>query len=487
MLPPKIKTRFQAMKRAALLEIVARHTPEQLLNSSLRRVPNVVRRALRDSKAWRVLLNEAGLQRVRHIDGAALLRQLPVVEKATLFERFSVDELLASSVSPSDLASVLTSSGHGGRSFAFGLISRAQAKGAAGAIDVALQQAFGIDNKTTLLLNCLPMGVGFTSDTVCIADVSVREDMALAILSKAAPLFDQIILCIDPLFGKRLLDYSKEMGFDWSALRTHVILGEETFSEEFRSYLAASLGAAIDSSDANATVIGSSMGVGELGLNLFFETSETIEMRRALHKLDRDRVLPTFFCFNPLRTLVEVHQPDSDGIGDLVVTMLDLDAPIPMLRYRTGDKARWVTTSDTEQLPLPLQASIAKLPLPVIAVVGRERDQVQPDWHVDHFKGLLYRTPEIADHLSGAFRISNSDGFRWELQMAQHCRLSPEIVTEQLRELTQATAEKQGRAVPEIMCVPFERFPYGMNLDYERKFRYHLASGNRPGNRPGDR
>lgn len=473
---PSVTSRFRALKRAALLEIIARHNPGQLLESSLRRLPNAVRRAMRESRAWKTLLSEAGLGPVRKVDPATLLRQLPVVEKSTLFERFTVKELLARDVSPAELSGVLTSSGHGGRSFAFGLISRAQAKGAAAGIDIALQQAFGIDNRSTLLLNCLPMGVGFTSDTVCIANVSVREDMALAILRKAAPLFEQVILCIDPLFGKRLLDYSKEAGFDWSALKTHVVLGEETFSEEFRSYLATTLGAAIDSEDPEAAVIGSSMGVGELGLNLFFETSETIEMRRTLHRQDPDRVLPTFFCFNPLRTLVEVHQPDSSGVGDLVVTLLDADTPIPMLRYRTGDRARWVTSADTEVLPTALQDAMAKLPLPVIALTGRDRDQIRPGWHVDHFKGLLYRLPEVADCLSGAFRVTQDAGYRWELQLARHCALAPEAVSEQLSGLTAAHAAMHNTEAPEVVCYSFERFPYGMNLDYERKFRYYPGS-----------
>lgn len=473
---PSVKSRFQALKRAALLEVIARHNPEQLLGSSLRRLPNAVRRAMRESRAWNILLSEAGIQPVRKVDPAVLLRQLPLVEKSTLFERFTVEELLADDVPPRELAGVLTSSGHGGLFFAFGLTSRAQAKGASAGIDIALQQAFGIDNHSTLLLNCLPMGVGFSSEAVCIANVSVREDMALAILRKAAPLFDQVILCIDPLFGKRLLDYSREAGFDWSALKTHAILGEETFSEEFRSYLATTLGAAIDSGDPDAAVIGSSMGVGELGLNLFFETSETIEMRRTLHRLDPDRVLPTFFCFNPLRTLVEVHQPDSSGVGDLVITLLDADTPIPMLRYRTGDKARWVNSTDTEVLPASLQAAMAKLPLPVIALVGRDRDQIQPGWHVDHFKGLLYRLPEVADCLSGAFRVSQEEGFRWELQLARHCRLAPDVVAEQLHTLAQSYAERHNAPSPEVVCFPFELFPYGMNLDYERKFRYYPGS-----------
>lgn len=468
-----LRSRLNAAKRAVLLGLVVRQTPQALMDASLRKLPRLVSRAAQKSVAWQILLDEAGIKDAARTDPRLLLQQLPVVEKTDLFERFSINELLVSDVPAAALAGVLTSSGHGGHSFAFGLSSRTQMNAATAAIDIALQQAFNIDRHSTLLLNCLPMGVVFTSDTVCVANVSVREDMALAILSQAAMLFDQVILCIDPLFGKRLLDYSRARNFDWQSVKTHVILGEETFSEEFRTYLASRLGAAIDSGDEGGAVIGSSMGVGELGLNLFFETTETIAMRRTLHRLEPDRVLPTFFCFNPLRTLVEVHQPDENGVGDLLVTMLDPGAPLPMIRYRTGDRVRWIDERDTGPLPEALRKSLERLPMPVMAMLGRDRDRIGATWHVDHFKALLYRNSELADELSGAFQVSVQDGLRWEVQLARDCLKPAETVAARLAELTEAFARKRKTPAPEVVCFSFDSFPYGMNLDYERKFRYY--------------
>lgn len=96
-----------------------------------------------------------------------------MLDKSATFGRFAVRELLADDIGVADLASVLTSSGHGGGGFALGL-SRSQLTDAAFTIDLGLDLAFDIDRHRTLLINCLPMGVTFQSDTVCAANVSVR-------------------------------------------------------------------------------------------------------------------------------------------------------------------------------------------------------------------------------------------------------------------------------------------------------------------------
>ena len=46
------------------------------------------------------------------------------------------------------------------------------------------------------------------------------------------------------------------------------------------------------------------------------------------------------FSFNPLRTFIEVVDPDVDGYGRMTTSMLDPDATLPLLRYQTGDVVR---------------------------------------------------------------------------------------------------------------------------------------------------
>ena len=117
-----------------------------------------------------------------------------------------------------DVADVLTSSGHGGR-FSFGVISRKQVSANADLMDRAFDDAFGVKARKTLTINCLPMGVVFSSHCMTVATTSVREDMAVALVETFGHHYEQIVLCGDPLFMKRFTDYARERGVDWSRYR----------------------------------------------------------------------------------------------------------------------------------------------------------------------------------------------------------------------------------------------------------------------------
>ena len=248
-----------------------------------------------------------------------------------------------------DVADVLTSSGHGGR-FSFGVISRKQVSANAELMDRAFDDAFGVKTRKTLTINCLPMGVVFSSHCMTVATTSVREDMAVALVETFGHHYEQIVLCGDPLFMKRFTDYARERGADWSRYRVNIMMGEEIFGEQFRGYLAACVGLNLDRPEQG--YIASSFGVGELGLHLCYETPATISLRRAslgnpafardllgAHS-DDGATLPMIFTFNPLRTFIEVVDPDGHGYGAMTTSMLDPERTVPLLRYQTGDVVR---------------------------------------------------------------------------------------------------------------------------------------------------
>lgn len=433
-------------------------------------------RAAQYSPAYRTLLAELQIEPTRIRTVKDFVQYCPITEKANTFKRFSVAELIAGDVPPEQLASVLTSSGHGNNGFALGLSTRRQAADTPFMIDLGLEMAFGVDQRRTLLINCLPMGVTFQSEAVCVANVSVREDMACAIVEQAGELFEQIILCGDPLFLKRLCDYSQMRGIDWSRYRMHAILGEETFTESFRDYLAQVLHLNPDSK--NSGLIGSSMGVGELGLNLFSETRETIAVRRACQRnpelLNRltgnaaaGQIIPTLMVFNPMRSFVEIVNPDSQGLGDLLVSVLDIATPIPLLRYKTGDRARLLPVTWLREQMRQHGITLDLPSLPMLALYGRSKDYLPDGRHLDFFKDALYRDPAIAEHVSGAFRLTRlGENLLWEVQL----RCADGSNTEQVAGQLQRQIAGHGRYT--VKCYSYADFPHGKTLDYERKFVY---------------
>ena len=228
------------------------------------------RRAATQVPAYRVLLDEHGVRAadvrdVRDVLGASA-RCSPRPTRSTAFplSQLSVGGRLQ------DVGEVLTSSGHGGR-FSFGVISRAEAASSAAFVDAALDAAFAVKSKTTLAINCLPMGVVVSSRCMTVATTSVREDMAVALVKTFGDGYDQIVLIGDPLFMKRLTDHAIEQGLDWRRYRMNAVIGEETFGEHFRHFIESCLG--LEPNRPGGGHIMSSFGVGELGLHLCFETA----------------------------------------------------------------------------------------------------------------------------------------------------------------------------------------------------------------------
>ncbi|CRI65581.1 hypothetical protein THIOKS12350123 [Thiocapsa sp. KS1] len=324
-----------------------------LAQAGSRRLIEQFRRVAHHVPAYADILKTRGIAPERIRTMADFRALCPVLEKQDVFGSIPIDRLCVGGQLGA-LAGVLTSSGQGGR-FAFGLSTHRQTKRAAKAIELAMEYAFGTDRYRTLLINALPMGVRFSCSTVTVAETSVREDMVCALMEQFSPRYDQTVLVTDPLFCKRILDHGRETGLEWGRFKIHVILGEETFGEAFRHYVASRLGQ--DPDGWTRGLVGSSMGVGEIGLNLFFETRETVRLRQLAYRR-RDvlmpgigdwpgRVPPLLFVYDPMRIFVEVLEPDANGFGALTLSTLDPSSVLPLIRYRTGDRARMVNTTET--------------------------------------------------------------------------------------------------------------------------------------------
>ncbi len=455
-----------------------------LVRTGNRRIVKRFQGVARDVPAYASILNAHGVSadRIRTLDD--FTRLCPVIEKQDIFGAYPIDQLCVGGHLRS-LAGVLTSSGQGGR-FAFGLSTRRQSRRAAKAIELALELSFGTDRYSTLLINALPMGVRFSCSTVTIAETSVREDMVCALVEQFAPHHQQTILVTDPLFCKRLLDQGRDRGLDWGRFKVHLVLGEETFGEAFRDYVVRGLGQDPDGWTAGSAI--SSMGVGELGLNLFFETTETVRLRQLAHRQPQTlrpaigdwqgRVPPLLFVYDPLRIFVEVIEPDPFGFGALTISSLDPDSMLPLIRYRTGDRARLLDTTTLARTLSDIGGAHLNLPrLPMIAVAGRDSDRLPDGRPLLDIKDALYLRHDIADRLSGAFRIAHEDaGCCIHVQMSAGAETGgPEFAS-----ALDACLPKPGSGARDrIKIWSHADFPFGQTLDYERKF-YYLDVPRRP-------
>ncbi len=429
--------------------------------------------AAEQTPAYRRILDEANLtpDKVKNLDDFREL--VPIIDKQMTFGRFALTELCRGGKLGRP-AAVLTSSGHSG-TFAFSLYDADSAEMEIRRTDDALDALFGVQNRKTLMINCLPMGVKVFARACTLGETSVRADMVTALVKNFGPYYDQIILVGDAAFIKHALELGLEHRIDWTDLLVHAIVGEEPLAENARKYIQGILG--IDNNDPSTGLIGSSMGVAELGLNLLFETPPLIILRRALHENEclRQAVLgptattvPMLLTYDPTRIFLEV----TDN-GQLLVSTLDPDRRIPLIRYATGDKAGLFRPDPKSLGPVAEAAGIpldAIASMPTILLSGRGQCALagKTEVYPEQVKEGLYHDFALAELTTANFRLSSGPQ-RADLRI----QLSPGIVEQSgLAERFAEAVAKYVHAPLAVTCQTYESFKGGMSLDYERKFGY---------------
>ena len=465
---------IKKLQRKIQLGMLDKASPEGLKKLGEKKLLRLFKNAKNASPALKKILTDKRIDAASITTIEAFSALDLIMAKENTFNKYSLDDLCRPGALK-NLMGVITSSGHSGN-FAYGLTTWKGGKATPDLLDLALEKAFQIDEKKTLLVNCLPMGVRFPTNTVTQAEVSVREDMALALIKKFSPYYDQIIIVCDPLFLKLLMDEADKWQIDWRNIHKHLIIGEETFGENYRNYVGKKLN--IDPDNPSTGIIGSSMGVGELGLNLCFETLETIALRRAINRspalmeklfgcVSGNDPCPMLFAYNPLSYYLEARNSDVQGYGELLVSILDKDCPLPLFRYQSGDEAKLL---DTDVIIKAFQAEGLTAPLlpkmPLICIRGRQKDRLESGLHISVIKDALYEDVDFADRITGAFRIDRDNPSVLHIQIRRGEK--PEEVD------TPAISSGDIILIPteNIQLWDYDAFPYGKSIDYERKFTY---------------
>ncbi len=423
--------------------------------------------------AYRALLADNGIC-AEKVTSAENFKQLPVVDKANSFLRFPIEQLCVDG-KLGDLASVLTSSGHSG-SFAFGLTEKNAAHGAAAVIDDFLDGLFSVKSRRTLLINCLPMGVKVATEACTLAETSVRPDMAVGLVQAFGRHYEQIILVGETAFIKLLLELGEKKGIEWPSYLIHVAVGEEPLAENARKYLEGILG--IETPSAREGLVFSSMGVAELGLNLFAEVppaAPLILLRRLLHENDTVRrellqgaeCLPSLFTYDPGKIFVE-FEPS----GRLLITTLNLGLRLPLVRYATGDHGAILDVPETLR-PAIEAAGISWdqiSAVPIVMIYGRGQFVRAGNCAIypEQIKEAIYLDPDLARQITANFRLlPDGNSARVRIQLSPGMSSSRDME----RRFCEAIARYVAAPVM-VSCEAYETFGSGMQLDYERKFDY---------------
>ena len=121
-------------------------------------------------------------------------------------------------------------------------------------------------------------------------------------------------------------------------------------------------------------------------------------------------------------------------------------------------------------------AIAADLPRALIALRGRAKEALPNGSHVGYYKDALYADHRIARLLTGAFRTTFS---------AEQCTMHVQLVPSQTPDASIEQGILRGmppRIRPERLVLwPYARFPFGMGLDYERKFVHYVPGEPDPG------
>jgi len=432
-------------------------------------------RAAERVPAYRQILCEHGVDPKEVRDLPSFLDRVPVLNKHATFQRFAIHELCVDG----ELGlpeSVLTSSGHSGV-FSFGLYDASQARADLDRVDRYAEMLFQAQSKRTLFINCLPMGVSIHTRLCTVGQTSVREDIAAALIAQFARYYDQLILGGEAAFLKRLLEFARSQGIDWRKPHVHVLLGEEPLAENARKYIEGIIGTDVRTPEHGMVI--STMGVAELGMFLFVEAPPVGVLpllRRVLHE-DQSaraavlggspRAVPMIFTYDPKRVFVETNETDG-----LIVTMLEEDRRIPMIRYATGDKCRRTEVPVSQRPPLAAQGVAVDLlaQMPILAIEGRGQFAVAGETPIypEQIKEGIYADQGLAATTTANFRLrSGKDAALVRIQ------LMPGVApSSKLRSRFSVAITDYVDGPLSVTCERYGEFKNGMALDYERKFSY---------------
>lgn len=442
-----------------------------------RRVLQAFHYTVRTSRAYRIFLERRNVRYQRINSLETFLAEVPTVSKDVLFGDYPLGEIFPG-FSQKNSGRIWSSSGSSNR-LTIGFESNSATPNAL-ALDFFLNFFFQTLERKTLFINTLPDGWPINGRYLHHAHVGTRVDIAIELLNRLSSDFSQFIIGGEPLLLKKLVEQAINNRFDFSTHRVHLVAGGDYVAKSYKSYLRNLINPDHDQPSSNQVV--SVMGMSEFGVATFFETEGAQKLQcLAVENSDMARHLsgpygniPQLFQYDPFTTFIETKL-DDDGDRRLVMTNLNTQSELPLIRYDTGDLGTVFSYDQILRLlrehgePIPT----FRLPLPVVAATGKPRHVVKKNggrFSVIEGTELLFSEPELLCYLTGYFRLigatDNNDALI-ELQ------LKLGIAKKVLPVDAVARAEKKfyNRGIS-VIFKSFGDCPDSIGLRYDRKFNY---------------
>ena len=220
------------------------------------------------------------------------------------------------------------------------------------------------------------------------------------------------------------------------------------------------------------------MGIAELDLNLFHESLYTIRIRRLAQDDPEFRraifghetkICPELYHYYPHRMFLEALPEDKEE-KELVFSMLSPHMLIPLIRYNSKDTGDIIPYNKLKNILMKFGKNdlIPDLKLPLVWVGGRIERFLEVNGkrvYPEEIKQGLYEDFEVAAKTTGYFKL-NKESKILEVQLKKNVVLSNDLQGRFAKALL-----KYCDADLPIVLYAYQDFPYGMELDYERKFQ----------------
>lgn len=469
----KIKTKIEHYKWDKAISILTNTSPEKIKKHGEDLVIPAIKRTISRTPIYQDILKKRGLT-LDSFNKLEDLNKLPVVDKYSTFGKYKVEDLCLDG----DLKGMklgMTSSGFSGL-FSYGILTEEDRDKIKLSIDAVLNYYFDIKNKKTFMINALPMGVKF--DTSCdLANTSVREDMVFSFVDFAKTRYDKTIIVSDPHFIKKIIEDGLKKGLDWKKLNVSFVLGEDWFSNSFTEYLKNLVDAKYEK--GSSRTIGYTMGITELDLNMFHSSNSLVKIRDIIQKDDKlrealfgkgCRACPELMHYYPHRTYLELLDSNKNGFGELVFTMLSPALKMALIRYNSKDIAKIFSYNEVVDIldKFNYGELAPDLKLPIIAILGRKDDYMKvgkEEVNTRDIKEALYRDSEVAGSITGYFKMIPEKSLI-KIQLNKDIKKNKKII------------DKINKTIKSFFGFPINieiyeylKFPYGVVLDYESKFK----------------